>query len=76
MWYNTIVGGARSPETGKENQTMTNELIKRMNNVMTRLGGAIGITNLPDEVKEIITNCNDYETRVKMLEMCADKLGK
>lgn len=55
---------------------MTTELIKRMNNVMNRLGGAIGITNLPEEVKEIISNCDDYETRVKMLEMCADELGK
>lgn len=55
---------------------MTNELINRMNAVMNRLGGAIGITNLPEEVKDIIANCGDYETRVKMLEMCADELGK
>lgn len=54
---------------------MTTELINRMNKVMDRLGGAIGIMNLPEEVKEIIIGCADYETRIKMLEMCADKLG-
>ena len=55
---------------------MTKELQKRMNNVIERLGGALAILNLPEEVKNIVTGCNDYETRVKMLEMIADQLGK
>lgn len=55
---------------------MTNELLNRMNKAMNRLGGSIAILNLPDEVKEIITNWADYETRVKMLEMVCDQLGK
>lgn len=55
---------------------MTNELIARMNKAMKKLGGPIGILSLPDQVKEIITNCPDYETRVKMLEMVCEQLGK
>ena len=55
---------------------MTNDLIKRMNNAMSRIGGPIAVLNLPDEIREIVTNCPDYETRVKMLEMIADQLGK
>lgn len=55
---------------------MKNELMNRMNKVMNRLGGALAILNLPDEIKEIVINCDDYETRVKMLEMIADQIGK
>lgn len=55
---------------------MTNELIERMNRAMSRIGGAIAVLNLPDEVKEIIINCPDYETRVKMLELVCEQLGK
>lgn len=55
---------------------MDANLIERMNKAMQRIGGAIAITNLPDEVKEIVTNCPDYATRVKMLEMIADQMGK
>jgi len=55
---------------------MTNELVKRMNKAMNRIGGPLAVLNLPDEVREIVTNCPDYETRVKMLEMIADQLGK
>lgn len=55
---------------------MNANLIERMNKAMQRIGGAVAITNLPDEVKEIVTNCPDYETRVKMLEMIAGQMGK
>jgi hypothetical protein len=55
---------------------MTNELIERMNKAIKRIGGPLAVLNLPDEVREIVTNCPDYETRVKMLEMIADQLGK
>lgn len=55
---------------------MTQELINRMNDAMARIGGPLAVLNLPDEVREIITSCNDYETRVKMLELVADQLGK
>lgn len=51
-------------------------LIERMNKAIKRIGGPLAVLSLPDEVREIITNCPDYETRVKMLEMTADQLGK
>ena len=55
---------------------MDYELIERMNKAMKRIGGPLAVLNLPDEVKEIITNCPDYETRVKMLELVCEQLGK
>lgn len=55
---------------------MTNELIERMNNAIDRIGGPLAVLNIPGEVREIVVNCPDYETRVKMLEMIADRLGK
>ena len=55
---------------------MTDKPIERMHKAMKRIGGPLAVLNLPDEVREIVTSCPDYETRVKMLEMIADKLGK
>ena len=55
---------------------MDNKLIERMNKVMKRIGGPIAVLNLPDEVKKLIANCPDYETRVKMLELVCEQLGK
>lgn len=60
----------------RKGKTMNNSLIERMNKAIKRIGGPLAVLNLPDEVREIITGCDDYETRVKMLEMIADKLGK
>lgn len=55
---------------------MTEELIKRMNKAMEQIGGTLGFLNLPEQVKDIVVNCNDYETRVKMLELCVEQLNK
>lgn len=55
---------------------MDNELIERMHKAIKRIGGSLAILNLPDEVKEIITKCPDYETRVKMIELVCEQLGK
>lgn len=55
---------------------MNDSMIKRMNAAINRIGGAIAVLGLPEEVRNIITNCPDYETRVKMLEMVADQMGK
>lgn len=55
---------------------MDSKLIERMNKAIKRIGGAAAITNLPDNVKSIVTGCGDYETRVKMLELIADQMGK
>ena len=55
---------------------MDNELIERMKKAMNRIGGPLAVLNLPDEVKGIIINCPDYETRVNMLELVCEQLGK
>ena len=55
---------------------MNQALMKRMNAAMKRIGGPLAVLELPDQVREIITNCEDYETRVKMLELVADQMGK
>lgn len=52
------------------------KLQARMNKAMKRIGGPLAVLTLPDQVREIIVNCPDYETRVKMLELVADQLGK
>jgi uncharacterized FlaG/YvyC family protein len=60
----------------EEHTEMTEELIKRMNKAMEQIGGTLGFLNLPEQVKDIVVNCNDYETRVKMLELCVEQLNK
>lgn len=54
---------------------MNESLQKRMRDAMKRIGGPLAVLALPDEVREVIVNCPDYETRVKMLELVADQLG-
>lgn len=55
---------------------MTDELVNRMHRAMDRCGGSLAILNFPEEVKSIIFSCPDYETRVKMLELCAEQMGR
>jgi hypothetical protein len=74
VYYNHQEGS--SPEQKQEEMKMDNELIERMHNAIERIGGSLAFLNLPDEVKEIITSCPDYETRVKMLELVCEQLGK
>ena len=60
----------------QEANTMNKQLQDRMNKAIQRIGGTLAVLDLPAQVREIITNCPDYETRVKMLELTADQLGK
>lgn len=55
---------------------MDQKLIARMERSIKRIGGPLSVLALPDEVKKPITECRDYETRVKMLEAVADRLGR
>lgn len=55
---------------------MNKNLTDRMNKAINRIGGPLAVLDLPANIREIITNCEDYETRVKMLELVADQLGK
>ena len=52
------------------------ELTPRMNAVMKRLGGPLAILELPQQIRETVAECQDYETRIKMLELIADQLGR
>ena len=49
-------------------------LTARMSRAIARIGGPLSVLALPEEVKQPIINCTDYETRVKMLELVADRL--
>lgn len=53
---------------------MDSTLQARMQRAIARIGGPISVLALPDTVREPIVNCKDYETRVKMLELVADRL--
>lgn len=55
---------------------MNKALVERMDVAMKRIGGPLAVLELPEAVREIITSCADYETRVKMLELVADQMGK
>lgn len=55
---------------------MDSLLIERMNKAMKRIGGPLAVLELPKNVRDAIANCEDYETRVIMLEFVADRLGK
>lgn len=55
---------------------METKLIERMSNAIKRIGGPLAVLELPKDVRDAISNCEDYETRVIMLEFVADKLGK
>lgn len=53
---------------------MNEELQQRMTAALNRLGGALAVLELPEEVKQIVTECEDYESRVQMLELIADTM--
>ena len=55
---------------------MNQDLVARMIAALDRIGGPIAVLRLPEKVREIIVSCEDYETRVKMMELVADQLGK
>ena len=49
---------------------MRDYLLKRYEEVMKKLNNC-DLTTLPDEVKEVLKNTTDLETKVKMLEEIA-----
>ena len=48
----------------------------RQKKALDKIGGALGLLNLPQAVRETIANCTDYETKVKMLELVAENIRK
>jgi len=53
---------------------MRKDLTQRMSKAIDRIGGALAVLELPEEVKQIVTWCEDYESRVQMLELIADTM--
>ena len=49
-------------------------LQERQKKAIDKIGGASGLLKLPANVREVIANCPDYETKVKMLELVADNI--
>ena len=53
---------------------MREDLMQRMSKALDRIGGALAVLELPEEVKQIVTGCEDYESRVQMLQLIADTM--
>ncbi|MBQ3986077.1 MAG: hypothetical protein II635_03865 [Oscillospiraceae bacterium] len=49
-------------------------LQERQAKALTKIGGALGLLDLPEDVRTIIADCQDYETKVKMLELVAENM--
>lgn len=47
---------------------------KRYDEAIKRIGGPLAILNLPEEVKKVLRETTDPETKVKMLELIADNI--
>lgn len=43
----------------------------RYQEAIKEIGGATGLLNLPEQIKDILKNTKDLETKVKMLEEIA-----
>lgn len=46
-------------------------LQQRYNKAIKAIGGTSALLNLPEQVKEVLMNTKDLETKVKMLELIA-----
>lgn len=51
-------------------------LEQRHSEAIKKIGGALALLNLPEEVKTILMGNYDLETKVKMLEKVADAIKK
>lgn len=49
-------------------------LEKRWASAIRRIGGAQGLLDLPESVKAVLMATHDLETKVKLLELVADRL--
>lgn len=55
---------------------MNNSLMNRYETAIKKIGGTLALLNLPEQVKTVLMNCNDLETKVKMLELIAEQMKK
>lgn len=49
-------------------------LEQRYSNAIKKIGGALALLALPDDVKKVLSGNYDLETKVKMLEAVADHM--
>lgn len=49
---------------------------QRYKNAVKALGGPLGLLNLPEQVKAVLKNTTDLETKTKMLELIVSELNK
>lgn len=62
----------RAGREARKGETMT--LQERQKKALDKIGGAMGLLKLPEEVRKIVADCPDYETKVKMLELVASNM--
>lgn len=53
---------------------MMTTLEKRYQVAIDKIGGPAGLLNLPSQIKEVLKNTRDLETKVKLLEEIAKAL--
>lgn len=51
---------------------MEQALVERMSKAIKKIGGHLAVLNLPEGVLDALKNCDDYESRVKMMELIAE----
>ena len=49
-------------------------LEKRQKIAIDKIGGPVGLLNLPSKIKEVLKSTKDLETKVKLLEEIANAL--
>ena len=49
---------------------------ERYQKAIKKIGGAAALLNLPEQVKEVLQNTSDLETKTAMLELIAETLDK
>ena len=53
-----------------------NTLLNRYHIAIEKIGGTFALMALPEQVKTALMNCNDLETKVKMLELIVKQIEK
>jgi uncharacterized protein YPO0396 len=67
--------GADNPGTMKERKTKMTTA-ERYQAALKKIGGAAGLMNLPDQVKEVLKSTTDLQIKTEMLEMIAGAIEK
>lgn len=55
---------------------MEKALLARYQRALKRIGGALVLTTLPEQIKKVLKEETRLEVKVRMLEEIADRLGR